>query len=145
MFPSTVHSCAPRYKNQFEGTFGYPSVPKTGTRAHSPKAPFYETALVLGRLIFIHLRCWEALPFLTIQRQGCIKFRVLGAQDFYTPLPLNCQKSGTKKRGFLGSDKKHIKKKTRKQNFHGIVLGFFLGKFCLCVFSPIRNDPKTTR
>ena len=34
------------------------------------------------------------LPFLRIQRQQCIKFRVLGAQDFYTPLPLNCQKKG---------------------------------------------------
>ena len=31
------------------------------------------------------------LPFLTIQRQRCIKFRVLRAQDFYTPLALNCQ------------------------------------------------------
>ena len=30
---------------------------------------------------------------------------------------------------------KHIKKKTRKQNFHGIVPGFW-GEFCLCVFSP---------
>ena len=40
--------------------------------------------------------------------------------------------------------KKHINKKTRKQNFHGIVPGF-LGDFCLCVFfSPIRNDPKKT-
>ena len=29
---------------------------------------------------------------LTIQRQPCIKFRVLRAQDFYTPLPPNCQK-----------------------------------------------------
>ena len=38
--------------------------------------------------------------------------------------------------------KKHIKKKTRKHNFHGIVPGFW-GEFCLCVFfSPIRNDPK---
>ena len=45
-----------------------------------------------GRLIFIHLTCWEVLPFLTIQRQRCIKFRVLRTQDFYTPLPLNCQK-----------------------------------------------------
>ena len=31
--------------------------------------------------------------------------------------------------------KKHIKKKTRKQNIHGIVPGFW-GEFCLCVFSP---------
>ena len=37
-----------------------------------------------GRLIFIHLKCWEVLPFLTIQRQRCIKFRVLRAQNFYT-------------------------------------------------------------
>ena len=45
-----------------------------------------------GRLIFIHLRCWEVLPFLTIQRQRGVKFRVLKPQDFYTPLPLNFQK-----------------------------------------------------
>ena len=32
------------------------------------------------------------LPFLTIQRQRCIKFRVLRAQDFYAPLALNFQK-----------------------------------------------------
>ena len=31
--------------------------------------------------------------------------------------------------------KKHIKNKTRKQNLHGIVPGFW-GEFCLCVFSP---------
>ena len=29
------------------------------------------TTPVAGRLIFIHLRCWEVLPFLTIQRQRC--------------------------------------------------------------------------
>ena len=32
------------------------------------------------------------LPFLALQRQRCTKFRVLRAQDFYTPLALNCQK-----------------------------------------------------
>ena len=48
-----------------------------------------------GRLIFIHLQCWEVLPFLTIQRQQCIKFRVLRAQDLYTPLSLKCQKGST--------------------------------------------------
>ena len=47
---------------------------------------------LLGDLIFIHLQRWEALPFLTFQHQRCIKFRVLRAQDFYTPLALNCQK-----------------------------------------------------
>ena len=45
-----------------------------------------------GRLILIHLRCWEVLPFLTIQRQRCVKFRVLRGGNFHTPLPLNCQK-----------------------------------------------------
>ena len=46
----------------------------------------------LGRLILIHLRCWEMLPLLTIQRQRCIKFRILRAWDFYTPLALNSRK-----------------------------------------------------
>ena len=46
----------------------------------------------VGRLIFVHLQCWEALPFARIQRQRCIKFRVLRAQEFYTPLALNSQK-----------------------------------------------------
>ena len=32
------------------------------------------------------------LSFLTLQRQQCIIFRVLRAQDFYTPLALICQK-----------------------------------------------------
>ena len=47
---------------------------------------------VSGRPIFIHLQCWKVLPFLTIQRQRYIKFRVLRTQDVYTPLALNCQK-----------------------------------------------------
>ena len=42
-----------------------------------------------GRLIFIYLQCWEVLPFSPIQRQRCIKLRVLRAHDFYTPL--NCE------------------------------------------------------
>ena len=59
-------------------------------RAKPPfaKAPFKFSA----RLIFIHLQCWEVLPFLTIQRQRCIKFWVLRAQDVYTQLALICQK-----------------------------------------------------
>ena len=40
--------------------------------------------------------------------------------------------------------KKHIKKKTRKQNFQGIVPGFWGGISFMCFFSPIRNDPKKT-
>ena len=61
---------------------------------HSPPSAIrlYFVHPYLGRLIFVHHHCWEVLPFLTSQRQRCIKFRVLRAQDFYTPLPLNCQK-----------------------------------------------------
>ena len=33
-----------------------------------------------GRLTLIHLRCWEVLPFLTIQRQRCI----IGGKKVYT-------------------------------------------------------------
>ena len=42
--------------------------------------------------MFIHLQCWEALPFCHFQRQRCIKIRVLRAQDFYTPLALKTAK-----------------------------------------------------
>ena len=33
-------------ENRNEGTFGCSLVPKTGTRAHSPKPPFYKTGLL---------------------------------------------------------------------------------------------------
>ena len=46
----------------------------------------------LGRLIFIHLQCWEVLPFCRFQRQWCLKIRVLRAQNFYTPLALKTAK-----------------------------------------------------
>ena len=45
----------------------------------------------LGDCFLMHLQCWEALPFLIIQRQRCVKFRVLRAQDFYILLALNYQ------------------------------------------------------
>ena len=48
-----------------------------------------------GRLILIHLQCWELLPFLTIQRQRCIKILCPKDPEFYTPLALTCQKGGT--------------------------------------------------
>ena len=54
--------------------------------------PFVVSSICCCRWIFIHLQCWEVLPFLTIQRQRCIKFRVLRAQDFYTPLALKTGK-----------------------------------------------------
>ena len=46
----------------------------------------------IGRLIFIHLQCWEVLPFLTSQRQWCIKILCPKGPEIYTPLALNCQK-----------------------------------------------------
>ena len=42
-----------------------------------------------------------------------------------------------------GERKKHIKKKTRKQNIHGIIPGF-LGDFVYVFFLTLRNDPKNT-
>ena len=38
---------------------------------------------------------------------------------------------------------KHIKKKTRKQNFRGIIPGFW-GGLCLCVFLPHKEWPEKT-
>ena len=54
--------------------------------------PLLQKWPITGRQIFIHLQCWELLSLLTIQRQQCIKFRVLREQDSYAPLALNCQK-----------------------------------------------------
>ena len=48
--------------------------------------------ITIGRLIFIHLRCWEVLPFLIIQRQRCIRILCPKDSEFYTPLALNRQK-----------------------------------------------------
>ena len=47
---------------------------------------------VFGRLVFIHLQCWEVLPFWSIQRQWCIKILCPKDPEFYTPLALNRQK-----------------------------------------------------
>ena len=52
MFPSTKNrnegtfGCSPGTRNRNEGTFVCSPVPKTATRAHSPKPPFFETALL---------------------------------------------------------------------------------------------------
>ena len=54
-----------------------------------------ETAFekVLRRvLIFIHLQCWEVLPFCRFQRQRCIKILCPKDPDFYTPLALKTAK-----------------------------------------------------
>ena len=45
-----------------------------------------------GRLIFIHLQCWEVLPFCRSQRQRCIKILSPKDPEFYTPLALKTAK-----------------------------------------------------
>ena len=45
-----------------------------------------------GRRIFIHLQCWEVLPFCRFQRQRCIKILCPKDPDFYTPLALKTAK-----------------------------------------------------
>ena len=40
-----------------------------------------ENSVESGRLIFIHLQCWEVLPFLTIQRQRCRFYAVFSAPE----------------------------------------------------------------
>ena len=47
-----------------------------------------EADLVGGRLIFIHLQCWEVLPFCRFQHQRYIKILCPKDPDFYTPLAL---------------------------------------------------------
>ena len=49
-------------------------------------------AFLVGRLIFIHLQCWEVLPFCGLQRQRCIKILCPKDPDFYTPLALKTAK-----------------------------------------------------
>ena len=48
MFTCTKNQfeCSPGTKNWNEGTFGCSPAPNTGTRAHSPKPPLFETALL---------------------------------------------------------------------------------------------------
>ena len=57
---------------------------------HLPAAVFFSSQN--GRLIFIHLQCWEVLPFCRFQRQRCIKILCPKDPDFYTPLALKTAK-----------------------------------------------------
>ena len=45
-----------------------------------------------GRLICIHLQCWEVLPFCRLQRQRCIKILCPKDPVFYIPLALKTAK-----------------------------------------------------
>ena len=58
---TTEHSDVPRYQNQNECTFRCSPVPKTGTRVHSPKPPFFETALLFP--LDLELHCNAKKPF----------------------------------------------------------------------------------
>ena len=87
-----------------------------------------------GRLIFIHLQCWEVLPFCRFQRQRCIKVRVLRAQDFYTPLALKTAKG--QPLPALEVYKKQSPKKARKTAktqpepvFGWVLIGWALAQF----------------
>ena len=40
--------CSPGFKNRNQGTFACSAGTKTGTRAHSPKPPFYKTVALLS-------------------------------------------------------------------------------------------------
>ena len=65
-----------------------------------------------------------------------LKFVMEFAQELaqkFVPLSGNMRR--TRSGGWLRSKKKHIKIKTRKQNFHGIVPGFWGGILFKC-FSP---------
>ena len=50
------------------------------------------SSAIFGRLIFIHLQCWEVLPFCHFRHQRCIKFLCPKDPDFYTPLALKTAK-----------------------------------------------------
>ena len=86
--------------SQFEFPHGYALLPHPGFRhqTHIWKMSNFrisfsqKIASHRGRLIFIHLQCWEVRPFSTIQRQWCIKILCPKDPEFYTPLVLNCQK-----------------------------------------------------
>ena len=56
------------------------------------KNGFTKTFFSFRRLIFIHLQCWEVLPFCRFQRQRCIKILCPEDPDFYTPLALKTAK-----------------------------------------------------
>ena len=60
--------------------------------SQQPSAALSSPIRDTGRLIFIHLQCWEVLPFCRFQRQRCIKFLCPKDPDFYTPLVLKTAK-----------------------------------------------------
>ena len=59
-----------------------------GTPLHEENAPS-------GRLIFMHLTCWEGTAILAMQRQCCIKVLCPKDAQCHTVLALNCQKGST--------------------------------------------------
>ena len=59
----------PRNKNRNEGTFACSPGMKTGTRVHSPKPPFYATALLSPSDLWPFVN--NAMEFLITYRQKC--------------------------------------------------------------------------
>ena len=62
-----------------------PCLPSLVIFCFFPVCPLF--AFSTGRLIFIHHQCWEALPFLTIQRQRCIKVLLNCQNGQHLPAP----------------------------------------------------------
>ena len=118
---------------------------QTPVRPHGHLKPFPMSSVALlllwllsGRLIFIHLQCWEVLPFCRFQRQRCIKVRVLRAHDFYAPLALK-----TAKGQHLPALEVYKKRSPICLGFRGLIRtrGFEKGKCCGLGIAPGEKGP----
>ena len=132
----------PRNENRNEGTFGCSPGTQTGTRVRSPKPPFYETALLSPsenpgpakpqiRNVQIHNL---AVPDSKVDNRKCLGHWPVDpcfSRRVSQGHPAGVMKILLK---LIGSEKTR-KEKTRKQNYHEIVPGFWV-EFCLCVFIP---------
>ena len=87
---------------------------------------FLNLIQIHGRLIFIHLQCWEVLRFCRFQRQWCINILCPKDPDFYTPLALKKAK---------GQHPSHVSSQTKRAGEQGkegkrAINLSNLGKFC---------------
>ena len=63
------------------------------SRAHRGRPGYLDRSLgEFGRLIFIHLQCWEVLPSCRCHRQRRVKILCPKDPDFYAPLALKTAK-----------------------------------------------------
>ena len=81
-----------RRLSSLESTLAQEVACKTLPKGHSEESTPHTRSLaetnLRWELIFIHLQCWEVLPFCPFQRQRCIKILCPKDPDFYTPLAL---------------------------------------------------------